>query len=352
MFKAVNLIRLTLSSLLAAMLAIGCVQAQSGRKPESPRPQDQDEIIRLRAEEVLLNITVTDPYSRQATDLVKEEFIVAEDGQRQDISSFLISSVPVNVVLMLDASGSIVSEIASLRDAAMRFVNQLGPEDKVSVVEFHTKVELIQDWTANAEDVRHALSWRFKPGMVQTKEGRTEYGSTALYDALYSTAEELLTKVEGRKALIMLTDGDDTSSKVTFEQAVASIVRSSAIVYVVSKARAFIAELNKNYRGKMGRVLGGGNAQIADVLVARFERAETLMADLSRRTGGRVFSPLKEEQMKDVYAAVARELKNQYIITYTSKNEKRDGTLRRVGVFLTRPGYAVRTRESYYAPRK
>ncbi|HSF23571.1 MAG TPA: VWA domain-containing protein, partial [Blastocatellia bacterium] len=309
------------------------------------------QVVRLRAEEVLLNITVTDPYSRQATDLNKDEFIVAEDGQRQDISSFLISSVPVNVVLMLDASGSIVSEIASIRDAAMRFVNQLGPEDKVSVIEFHSKVELIQDWTSKADDVRHALSWRFKPGMVQTKEGRTEYGTTALYDALYSTAEELLTKVEGRKALIILTDGDDTSSKVTFEQALASIVRSSAIVYVVSKARAFIAELNKNYRGKMGRVLGGGNAQIADVLVARFERAETLMTDLSRRTGGQVFSPLRDDQMKDVYASVARELKNQYIITYTSKNDKRDGTLRRVGVFLTRPGYAVRTRESYYAPR-
>lgn len=351
MFKTVKLIRLTVSSLLAAMLVISCVQAQSGRKPESPRSQDQDQMIRLRAEEVLLNITVTDPYNRQATDLNKDEFIVAEDSQRQDISSFLISSVPVNVVLMLDASGSIVSEIASLRDAAMRFVNQLGPEDKVSVVEFHSKVELIQDWTANAEDVRHALSWRFKPGTVQTKEGRTEYGSTALYDALYSTAEELLTKVEGRKALIMLTDGDDTSSKVTFEQALTSIVKSSAIVYVVSKARAFIADLNKNYRGKVGRVLGGGNAQIADILVARLERAETLMTDLSRRTGGQVFSPLRDDQMKDVYASVARELKNQYIITYTSKNEKRDGTLRRVGVFLTRPGYAVRTRESYYAPR-
>lgn len=351
MFKSVKLIRLALSTLLAAMLAIGCVQAQSGRKPEAPRSQDQDQVVRLRAEEVLLNITVTDPYSRQATDLNKDEFIVAEDGQRQDISSFLISSVPVNVVLMLDASGSIVSEIASIRDAAMRFVNQLGPEDKVSVVEFHSKVELIQDWTSKADDVRHALSWRFKPGMVQTREGRTEYGTTALYDGLYSTAEELLTKVEGRKALIILTDGDDTSSKVTFEQALASIVRSSAIVYVVSKARAFIAELNKNYRGKMGRVLGGGNAQIADVLVARFERAETLMTELSRRTGGQMFSPLRDDQMKDVYASVARELKNQYIITYTSKNDKRDGTLRRVGVFLTRPGYAVRTRESYYAPR-
>ncbi|MEK6299510.1 MAG: VWA domain-containing protein [Acidobacteriota bacterium] len=344
--------RRTLSSLLAVALVIVCAQAQSGRKPDPQTSQDQDQPIRLRAEEVLLNITVTDPYTRQATDLKKEEFIVAEDGQRQEISSFLISSVPVNVVLMLDASGSIVSEIASLRDAAMQFVNKLGPEDKVSIVEFHSNVELIQDWTSNTEDVRHALSWRFKPGMVMNKEGRNEYGATSLYDALYSTADELLSKVEGRKAIIMLTDGDDTSSKVTYEQATAAIVRSGAIVYVVSKARVFIAALDRNYRGKMGRVLGGGNAQVADVIVARLERAELLMTELSKRTGGQIFSPLKDDEMKDVYSGVARELKNQYIITYTSKNEKHDGTLRKVGVFLTRPGYAARTRESYYAPRK
>ena len=345
--------RRSLSFLLAAVLGIVSAQAQSGRKASSPaqQNQDQDQPIRLRADEILLNITVTDPYTRQATDLKKDEFIVAEDGQRQDISSFVISSVPVNVVLMLDASGSIVSEIASLRDAAMQFVNKLGPEDKVSVVEFHSKVELIQDWTSNAEDVRHALSWRFKPGMVMNKEGRTEYGATSLYDSLYSTAEELLTKVEGRKAIIMLTDGDDTSSKVTYEQATAAIVRSGAIIYVVSKARAFVAELSR-YRGKIGRVLGGGNAQVADVIVARLERAELLMTELCKRTGGQIFSPLKSEEMRDVYSSVARELKNQYIVTYTSKNEKRDGTLRNVGVFLTRPGYTARTRESYYAPRK
>ena len=170
-----------------ALFIVGSVLAQSGRKPN--KEGGQDETLRLRAEEVLLNVTVIDPYNHQATDLIKEEFIVAEDGQRQDIASFAMSSVPVNVVLMLDASGSIVSEINSLRDAAMHFVDQLGPADKTSVIEFHTNVELIQDWTAKADDVRHALSWRFKPGMVQTKEGSFTYGSTALYDALFSAAE-------------------------------------------------------------------------------------------------------------------------------------------------------------------
>src|SRR6185437_14737114 len=137
----------------------------------APQQSGRDDAVRLRAEEVLLNVTVVDPYGHQATELTKDEFIIAEDAQRQDIASFVVSSVPVNVVLMLDASGSVVTEINSLRDAAMHFVRQLGPEDRVSVMEFHTDVELIQDWTAKTEDVRHALSWRFKPGMVQTKNG-------------------------------------------------------------------------------------------------------------------------------------------------------------------------------------
>jgi Ca-activated chloride channel family protein len=313
------------------MLAVS-VTGQSGRRLPGTRPQQKDDTIRLRAEEVLLNVTVTDPYGRQATDLLKDEFIIAEDSVRQDMISFAVSAVPVNVVLMLDASGSVVGEIDSLREAAMKFVEQLGPEDKVSVTEFHTDVELIQDWTSSAEDLKHAISWRFKPGMVRTKEGRSTYGTTSLFDAIYATAEEQLSKVEGRKAIIILTDGDDTSSKVTYEQALAAVIRSGAIVYVVSKARAVMALAGKFYR-------------------ARFERAEFLMKELASRTGGSIFSPLKDEEMKDVYARVARELKNQYIITYVSKNDKRDGTLRRISVYLTRSGYSARTRDSYYAPK-
>ncbi|HEY3136907.1 MAG TPA: VWA domain-containing protein [Blastocatellia bacterium] len=334
-----------------ASIGGGGVLPQSGRKTPPKEQQGTDQAIRLRAEEVLLNVTVMDPYGHQAADLIKDEFIVAEDGQRQDIASFVISSVPVNVVLMLDASGSVVSEINSLRDAAMHFVSQLGPEDKTSVIEFHTNVELIQDWTAKADDVRHALSWRFKPGMVQTKNGSFTYGSTALYDALFSAADEQLAKVEGRRAIIMLTDGDDTSSKVTYEQALTSIVKSGAVVYVISKARQFINELDR-YRGKAARVFGGGNAQMADIMVARYERAEQLMTDLCSRTGGRIFSPLEDKEMKDVYGQVARELKSQYIITYIPKNLEHDGRLRHIKVFLTRSGYAARTREGYYAPNK
>src|SRR5918992_505414 len=118
--KVKSLLTRFIGIFLVFVTASSLVGAQSGRNLPSTKRRDQDDTIRLRAEEVLLNITVIDPYNRQATDLNRSEFIIAEDNQRQDITSFIISRVPVNVVLMLDASGSVVGEIASLRQAAMR----------------------------------------------------------------------------------------------------------------------------------------------------------------------------------------------------------------------------------------
>jgi Ca-activated chloride channel homolog len=343
------LARLFCLSLACLLLANG-VPGQSGRKPV-PNPSTSggsDDPIKLRAEEVLLNVTVLDNYGRQATDLRKEEFIIAEDMQKQDISSFQISSVPVNVVLMLDASGSVVPEIASLRESAMKFIAGLDAKDKVSILEFHSNVELLQDWTSSAEDLRHAISWRFKPGMVRTKEGHASYGMTALYDAVYLATEEQLAKVDGRKAVIILTDGVDNSSKVTFEQSLTALIKTGAVVYVISKARQMITEISR-YSGKTGRVFG--TAGPANEAIGMLENAERLMGQMCARTGGQIYSPLKESDMKDVYERVARELKNQYIITYVPKNDKHDGVLRSIKVFLSRAGYTARTRDSYYSPK-
>src|SRR5262249_48942155 len=167
-----------ISTFLCALLLVNVAPSQSGRKPPADHPTDNsasgDDSIKLRAEEVLLNVTVTDDFGKQATNLRREDFIIAEDMQRQDIAGFQIGKVPVNVVLLLDASGSIVSEINSLRDSAMKFVEGLDAKDKVSIIEFHTTNELLQDWTSNAEDLRHAISWRFKPGMVRTSSGTTQ----------------------------------------------------------------------------------------------------------------------------------------------------------------------------------
>lgn len=329
-----------LCCLITTLLFITGSWAQSGRKPSangSANNSAGDDTIKLRAEEVLLNVTVFDSYGKQATDLKKEDFVIAEDMQRQDISSFQIGRVPVNVAMLLDASGSVIGEINSLKDSAMNFLSTLDAKDKVSVIEFHTNNELLQDWTSDAEAVRHAITWRYKPGMVRTTSGNTQYGSTALYDSIYLAAEEQLSKVDGRKAVIILTDGDDTSSKVTFKQALAAVVKSGAVVYVISKAQQMIKAMN-------GTLFRGAAVQ-------RFENAERVMTELCKKTGGQIYSPLKDEEMKEVYAKIARELKNQYIITYVPKNEKHDGSLRSIKVFLSRGGYTIRTRDSYYSPK-
>ena len=335
--------------LIAIFLSGFSVLAQSGRKPVQNQRGD-DDAIRLRAEEVLLNVTVTDSNGRQVTDLKRDEFIIAEDGRRQELLSFQISSVPVNVILLLDASGSVVPDIKSLTQAAMGFASELRAEDKVSVMEFHTKVELIQDWTSDAESVKHAISWRFKPGMVQTKNGSFDYGTTALYDALYLAATEQMATVDGRKVIIVLTDGVDTSSKVRHEQALAALTRAGAVVYVVSMARSQVAKFDK-YRKGAARVFAGGTASAADSIIAQLENGELMMGDLTKRTGGSLYSPLVAQEMNEVYGQVVRELKNQYILTYISNNTERDGRLRRVGVFLTRIGHKARTREAYYGPK-
>lgn len=334
-------------SILASQPA---AMGQSGRRPTPDNQKGKSDALQLRAEEVLLNITVADEYGRRITSLRKEDFIIAEDGKRQDITSFLVSTVPVNVMLLLDASGSVAGQIDSLRHAGNEFIKQLGPEDKVSAIEFHTNIELIQDWTSNQSDLLHAISWRFRPGVVRDKKGRAMPGATSLYDALYLAATEQLAKVDGRKAVIILTDGVDTSSKVTYDQGLASIIKSGAVVYVVSKARAFIEAL-RGYTNPVSRIFGGGMARAAGIEIAAFENAERLMTDLCTKTGGRIFSPLEDREMSGAYAEVAQELKNQYIITYIPKNEVHDGQLRYIRVYLTRAGYAARTRESYYAPK-
>ena len=340
-------VSLALVSVLTAALS---GWGQSGRRLPTTPQQGKSDTIQLRAEEVLLNVTVSDEYGHRETSLRKEDFIISEDGKRQDITSFLVSTVPVNVLLLLDASGSVAGQIESLRNAAAQFVKRLSPEDKVSAIEFHTNIELIQDWTSNQDDLMHAISWRFRPGVVRDKKGVATPGLTSLYDAIYLAATDQLAKVDGRKAIIILTDGVDTSSKVTYEQGLASVIKSGAVVYVVSKARAFIEAL-RGYSNPVSRVFGGGMARVAAAEIAALEGAEHLMTDVCTKTGGRIFSPLEDSELSGAYGEVAQELKGQYIITYVPKNETRDGQLRYIKVYLARAGYTARTRESYYAPK-
>jgi Ca-activated chloride channel family protein len=328
---------------LLLVFAISAVHApaQSGRRiPDGARSaasgddQRAGDDIQLGTQEVLLSVTVRDPEGRPVKGLTKEDFIVAEDRVRQTITSCVESAIPVNVLLLMDASGSVVSELSAIRRAAEGFVDKLGPEDKLSVIQFADKVELIQDWTHDREQVRHALNWRYKGGEA-----------TAYWDALYLAAEQLQ-RVEGRRALIILSDGLDTSSKLSEMDAIAMLDRSNATVFVVSKASSLIARA-RGYAGFGGVI--AGTSRRARAAIDQFTVSEERMRALADRYGGRLFAPIREDELRHVYGQVADELKQQYVIFYESSNERRDRQWRVIEIFTTRPGLTPRTRKGYAA---
>lgn len=328
--------------LLALMVAPGSApaNAQSGRRPipkAAPVPpgQDPDADVRLGTQEVLLNVTVRDANGRPVKGLTGEDFIVAEDRVKQELASCREAMLPVNVVLVLDASGSVFSERVSIRRAAGAFASKLGPEDRVSVIQFADKVELLQDWTTDREAIQHALNWRYRGGEA-----------TAFWDGLYLAAEDQLSKVEGRRAIILLSDGVDTSSKISEDYVRAALDRCGASVYVVSKAQALIERI-KPQAGKAGVI--AGSAKLARAAIGELIAAEERMKRLADRYGGRLYAPVTDMELDRAYEDVALELKQQYVLTYVSANEVRDGRWRAIEIFPTRPGMTVRTRKGYAA---
>lgn len=326
-----------------ALWPLALSSAQSGRnrgvsKVEHADSKDEDDIVRLGTTEVLLSVTVRNQFGRLARGLDKTDFIVAENNKRQEISSFRIEKVPINVLLLLDASGSVFTRMGDIREAAWTFVQSLGPEDKVSVVQFADKVQLLQDWTTNRGDIRQALFFKYRAG---------EW--TLLNDGIYFAATTQFPKVKGRKVLIMLTDGVDTTSDVQSDVAYDSIIRADSSLYVISEAEAEIREIQKQYMGVGGAIAGvRGQAQ---EIVDQLRAAERAMMDRAEKSGGRLFSPVGQTDLKDAYQQVTQELKSQYVITYSSNNEKKDGTYRSVQVLLTEPGFSAYTRQGYYAPK-
>jgi len=329
--------------ILILTLALLCIQilAQSGRrlpnKVNNNGNGSGDDSVKLGTLEVMLPVTVRNAYGHLAKGLSRRDFIIIEDEQQQEIASFRVEKAPINIVLLLDASGSVFTEISSIRTAALNFVNQLSEEDRACVIQFADKVELIQDWTNDKAALRKTMMWRYRPG---------EY--THFYDALYLAAAQQLKNVNGRKAIIVMSDGVDTRSKVKFDQAMQAIVQSQATVYVVSKARAAIEQLRK-YGGIVGAI--AGTRPIARAYIKEFEDAEQNMREMAERTGGRIYSPLADSELNDAYQQVADELRSQYILTYVPKNDRADGSLRRVRILITQPGYTAYTRSEYYAPK-
>ncbi len=303
--------------------------------------ENSGDTIAIDTSEVLLPVTVRDSRGQFAPSLKAEDFEVYEDGIPQPISSFALKRMPVHVVLLIDTSSSVTRELEDFKAAALNFVNQLDPEDKICLIRFDDIVELVQDWTSNRNTLKRALN-RLGTGMF-----------TKFNDALYLAAKEQLSRVTGRKAVIVLTDGIDSGrGSTTSERAFRTLVEEETSVYVVSKTRiqgrADREKLDFYLRNSSS---GASNQLRIDGLklaLAELESSERFLLRIAEETGGRIFLPESFDDLSDAYQQVADELRSQYLIFYTPTNPTRDGSYRSVRVKVKTQGYRATTRFGYY----
>lgn len=299
-----------------------------------------DEVLRVRTDEVSLPVSVRGDGGVPVAGLTEESFFVYDNGVRQKIESFNRERLPANIVLLLDASGSVFSQMRLIRQAAKGFIQGLRAEDRVCVMQFADSVELLQDWTGagETEKLLKSLDWRYHPGQ-----------STVFYDGLYLAASEQLSKVQGRKVVILLTDGIDTAERkrASFEDALNAVRVKEACVYVVSLTEQQRSLIEKSTGGRLARLFRGGNDEQARRYLQMLEAAEKQLGELALRTGGQLFLPREETDLGEAYRAIALELRTQYIITYKPKQRAAAGEYRHIRVLVSPGTYEVGAREGY-----
>jgi VWFA-related protein len=277
--------------------------------------------IRVQTELVLIPVTVTDPMNRFVTGLEKEYFRVFEDKVEQALSHFASEDAPLSVGIVFDTSGSMGSKLQKSRQAVAQFVKLANPEDEFFLVQFSDRPELTLGFTREPEEIQNRLTF------TQSK------GRTALLDGVYLAVHEMKKNAHNpRKALLIISDGGDNSSRYT-ESEIKNLVREADVqIYAIGIFEPAAA------RGRTAEELSG----------------PSLLSEVAEQTGGRHFPVENLNELPDIAAKIGIELHNQYLLGYTPKNQEKDGKYRRVQVRLKQPPGMPPLRAfwrlGYYAP--
>jgi Ca-activated chloride channel family protein len=286
--------------------------------------QSGSTVFRTGVEIVALNVSVTDASGAPVQGLSEGDFAVLEDDVPQDVSFFAAVPAPIDLALLLDTSASMADKIASVQEAALGFTESMRPEDRVTVVDIKDTLRVLHPLNSDGAGARQAIA------------RLTASGNTALYNGLYLTLRQLTThrSVNGevrRQAIVVLSDGDDTSSLVAFDDVMELVKRSGVAVYTIT-LRSPLEEQRLLVRSR-----------------ASSAAAEYSMRVLAQETGARAFFPAAITELAGVYSTIADELARQYSIGYSPTNARLDGTYRRITVHVERPGVRTRTRAGYMA---
>ena len=270
-------------------------------------------------EVVNLNLSVTDVKGRYVTDLGERDLAVYEDGVRQEICLFTQEKWPISLAVLVDGSGSMNPVLPVAQDAAARLLRTLGPRDQASIVQFNRRAAVLQDYTSDLPALEGAVR------RIQAE------GETALYTSLYVTLKGLAARRKdgelGRRAVVVLSDGEDTVSAVTDEQVLELARRAEVAVYAIGLLPP--------------RAGSSGRAPVPTYFLSA----------LARDTGGRAYFPATLGELDGVYGQIAEELRTLYGLGYVSSNLARDGKWRQIAIQALRANLLVRHRSGYYASR-
>jgi Ca-activated chloride channel family protein len=329
--------------LIALLVVVGAVaptsdHAAQAAPPVSSQPpttaaqpagaaQQAATTFKAGTELVALNVTVTDQQNHYLKGLSKEDFAVYEHGVRQDVTFFATSNVPVDLAILLDTSSSMVEKLPFAQEAAVQFSKTLRPGDRGEVMAFSDEIEVLQPFTGASSALETAI------------RSTRAHGGTSLYNAIYIALQELsrlnrdTTEIR-RSAIVVLTDGEDTSSLLSFDDVLDRVKRTGIAIYPIRVVSLW----------EVKRAEAEGTSGV-------FSQSDYGLKTLAQETGAQVFFPVQLRDLNGVYQQIAEELSVQYSLGYPPKNTRADGAFRRVMVqLLNYPEARSRTRSGYYAP--
>ena len=386
------------------MLAVACLPLMStAQQPATQQPAGNQPVatLKIQAREVVLPVTVRDKKGALVTSLKIGDFTLTEDSRPQTIKSFTReSNLPFRLGLLVDTSRSVSGAMTEERKAAGKFIDLMLPadpkaadakKDEALLIHFDREVELLEDFTNSRDKLRHELD-----GMGPTRAARDDsqgpetsgddrssertssrLGGTQLYDAIYLASDELMKPKDGRKALVVFSDGADRGSKETLNDAVDAADRANVAVYTIYFKGEQERPAGVGYPGSGGRhggggypggggggypgggggypgggggYPGGGGRRGGGGQTQPGVDGKKIMEKIATRTGGRYFEAKKKENLDEIYGQIAEELRGQYLLTYTPDVVDNEGGFHKIALKANKEDFAVVTREGYYAP--
>lgn len=309
--------------LIPLLFCLPALVARAEQQPQQPQQPDQEkktepeqDAIQIETNQIVLNVTVTDAQEKYVSGLKRTDFRVFEDKQSQRIVGFKFEETPFAAAILLDASGSMEQKITLVRAACASFVEGIREGDNFAIYSFTgTKVKQLQPFS-EVRDVGDFV-WDLRAD-----------GMTPLYDAIVKAAEDLAERPEKRRAILLVSDGADSTSRASLDEAIRKASVASVMIYCVDLSDRSVFKTTPRDNGG------------------------EIMKTLALKTGGRFFSTPAGRQLRDAFTQAVDELRNQYTISYEPTNEKKDGKWRTVEVTLAKPALSVRTRQGYYAPKE